>query len=52
MKKIIALLLALMMPVCILAGCTKQKDHEKNNPDKTGKLKVVTTIFPEYDWAR
>ena len=52
MKKITALLLALMMPVCILAGCTKQKDLEKNNPDKTGKLKVVTTIFPEYDWVR
>ena len=52
MKKITALLLALMMPVCILAGCTKQKDLENNNPDKTGKLKVVTTIFPEYDWVR
>lgn len=52
MKKITALLLALMMPVCIFAGCTKQNDREKNNPDKTGKLKVVTTIFPEYDWVR
>lgn len=52
MKKITALLLALMMPVCILAGCTKQKDRENNNPDRTGKLKVVTTIFPEYDWVR
>lgn len=29
MKKITALLLALMMPVCIFAGCTKQKDREK-----------------------
>ena len=52
MKKITALLLALMMPVCIFAGCTKQKDRENNNPDKTGKLKVITTIFPEYDWVR
>ena len=47
MKKITALLLALMMLAGILAGCEKPKDT-----GKAGKLKVVTTIFPEYDWVR
>ena len=44
MKKITALLLALMLLAGILAGCGKPKDT-----GKAGKLKVVTTIFPEYD---
>ena len=47
MKKITALLLALMLLAGILAGCGKPKDT-----GKAGKLKVVTTIFPEYDWVR
>ena len=47
MKKITALLLALMMLAGVLAGCGKPKDA-----GKAGKLKVVTTIFPEYDWVR
>ena len=47
MKKITALLLALMMLAGILAGCGKPRDT-----GKAGKLKVVTTIFPEYDWVR
>ena len=47
MKKITALLLALMMLAGVLAGCGKPKDA-----GKAGKLKVVTTIFPAYDWIR
>ena len=47
MKKIIALLLALFMLVGALAGCGKQDDT-----NKTDKLSIVTTIFPEYDWVR
>ena len=47
MKKITALLLALMLLAGILAGCGKPKDT-----GKAGKVKVVTTIFPEYDWVR
>ena len=47
MKKITALLLALMLLAGVLAGCGKPKDA-----GKAGKLKVVTTIFPEYDWVR
>ncbi|MGN0571417.1 MAG: metal ABC transporter substrate-binding protein [Candidatus Fimenecus sp.] len=47
MKKITALLLALLVLVGVLAGCGKQ-----NDTDKTDRLKIVTTIFPEYDWVR
>ncbi len=47
MKKITALLLALVMLVGVLAGCGKQ-----NDTNKTDKLSIVTTIFPEYDWVK
>ena len=47
MKKITALLLALLMLVGVLAGCGKQ-----NDTSKTDKLSIVTTIFPEYDWVK
>ena len=35
------------MLVGALAGCGKQ-----NDTNKTDKLSIVTTIFPEYDWVR
>lgn len=47
MKKIIAMLLVLLLSAGVLAGCGKQNDSEKSD-----KLSVVTTIFPEYDWVR
>lgn len=47
MKKIISLLLALAMTIGLLAGCGQQPDT-----NKTDKLRIVTTIFPEYDWVR
>ena len=50
MKKMIALLLALLMAVGMLAGCAKQNDDDTD--DTTEKLSIVTTIFPEYDWVK
>ena len=49
MKKITAMLLALFMLIGVLAGCGKQSDDKT---DKTDKLSIVTTIFPEYDWVK
>lgn len=42
-RKAAALLLILM--VIIMSGC-------QNKEPETKKLKIVTTIFPEYDWVR
>ncbi len=47
MKNRISLLLALTIIVGLLAGCGQQ-----NNTNKTDKLSIVTTIFPEYDWVK
>ena len=63
MKKIIALLLALVMLVGALAACNKAENNADTtvsseqssiDSDKTDEksLKIVTTIFPEYDWVR
>ncbi len=48
MKKIIALLLTVAAITAIFCGCKSQEDNKKDE----GKLKVVTTIFPPYDFAR
>ena len=47
MKNRISLLLALAIIVGLLAGCGQQ-----NNTNKTDKLSIVTTVFPEYDWVK
>ena len=46
MKRIIVLLLCILLIAGILSGC-KHVDETDN-----GKIKIVTTIFPEYDWVR
>lgn len=46
MKRIIVLLLSALMVLSVLSGC----DNKKNDSDN--KLKVVTTIFPIYDWVK
>ena len=51
MKKVISLFLVLAMAVGLLAGCGKKNAAETGEAD-SDKLKVVTTIFPEYDWVR
>lgn len=47
MRKKFALTLALVLAAGVLMGCGKQ-----DTPGKLGKLSIVTTIFPEYDWVR
>lgn len=48
MKKIIAAATALLVAVGMFTGCgANAKPTAQDN-----KLKIVTTIFPEYDWTR
>lgn len=46
MKKIISVLAAAALAVSCLCGCNAAKKTGDNN-----KIKIVTTIFPEYDWV-
>ncbi len=48
MKKIITFMLVAVLAVCALSGCGTSKSGEDT---KDKKIKVVTTIFPEYDWV-
>lgn len=46
MKKLISVLAAAAMMAGCLCGCSAAKKADNND-----KLKIVTTIFPEYDWV-
>lgn len=48
MKRILSLILACTASLGMLTGCGSTPLTEKDSD----KLKVVTTIFPEYDWVR
>ena len=48
MKKIITLMLVAVLAVFALSGCGTSKSGEDT---KDKKIKIVTTIFPEYDWV-
>lgn len=54
MKKYISILLAAVMAVCCLSACGQNNfntnTQAKDNNDK--QVKVVTTVFPEYDWVK
>ena len=42
---------ALLLAVALLAGCFTGCAVKREDPDD-GRLKVVATIFPQYDFAR
>ena len=50
MKKLLVYILSAALIMAALAGCTQGADSK--NSTENGKLKVVTTIFPPYDFAR
>ncbi len=54
MKKYISILFAAVMAVCCLSACGQNNPNTntqaKDNNDK--QVKVVTTIFPQYDWVK
>jgi zinc transport system substrate-binding protein len=47
MKKTAQIALALLIFALAITGCVRQ-----NKPDESGKISVVATIFPPYDFAR
>lgn len=47
LKKIISIILCILMIVATLAGCNNSGQSDKHN-----QLKIVTTIFPIYDWVK
>lgn len=49
MKKIIACLIAVVMLSAGLTACGGQSEPKETD---SGKLKIVATIFPQYDWLR
>ena len=50
MKRILAVLLSVLVLAGVLAGCNTANNAV--NTDAHGDVKVVTTIFPIYDWVR
>lgn len=61
MKNVFFALLAALMLVGILTGCTNQAEMPTVTATPAGsqaqsaaeeKIRIVTTIFPEYDWVR
>ena len=61
MKKYISLLLAAVVTACCLSGCGQKISNTQTNENgqsteisenDSQKMKVVTTIFPEYDWVK
>ncbi len=44
MKRIIAVLFAVIIALCIMSACGRM-------PRGDGKIKIVTTVFPIYDWT-
>lgn len=48
-KKIFGLILA---GVVLITGCTAKTEKKDKGDNTKGKLKIVTTIFPEYDITR
>lgn len=46
MKRIISLVLVLVLAVSLFAGCSGTSGSDD------GKLNIVATIFPEYDWVK
>ena len=51
MKKYISIILAVVLSICGLSACG-QADSDQTTEKDEKQIKVVTTIFPEYDWVR
>ena len=52
MNKYIAILLVAVMATLGISACRKENSNKETKVQKDSDIKVVTTIFPEYDWVR
>ena len=52
MKKIISIVLCAVLALSALTLASCSKKGESTNNESEGKIKIVTTIFPIYDWAK
>jgi len=52
MKKLISLLLCALALAAVLGGCGSQTANAPEKKDEPKKLKIVTTIYPLYDWTK
>ena len=52
MKKLISLLLCTLALAAVLGGCGSQTANAPEKKDEPKKLKIVTTIYPLYDWTK
>lgn len=50
MKRFTATMLTFLLLIIMLSGCNQNNKPDNSNTD--GKLSVVCTTFPQYDWVR
>ena len=48
MKKVISIIICAVMALGVFTACSGNGNADTDS----GKLKIITTIFPEYDWVR
>ncbi len=51
MKKILSIMIAAVMLLCSLSACGSEINIAKADVPGDKELRIVTTIFPEYDWV-
>ena len=52
MKKILSVIICLILAASLLSSCGAGKPETAGGESAGGKLSIVTTIFPEYDWVK
>ena len=52
MKRVAALTVFIILVLFAAAGCSAGRDNDRAGRADNGRIKVVTTVFPSYDWTR